>query len=353
MTGAYLPGHRDVELRQVPVPAPGPGQVLVQMRASTICGSDLRAIYRGHVGPEPYDNVIAGHEASGEIVEVGPQVHRFAVGERVLLYHIVGCGRCHECRTGYMITCTAPPPTKLAYGWGRDGGHADYLLAEESTCISLPPKLSHLDGASIACGFGTAYEALVRAGISPGETVLVTGLGPVGMSVGLLARKMGAERVLGLDVTASRVELARSLGSIDVGLVAGSDSVQEVLELTEALGCEVTVDCSGAPAARAVAVRSTRRWGRCVMVGEGKDLDIDVSRDLIHNQVSLHGSWVTSLPRMRRLTEQLVEWDLHPDLLVTHRFPLTEAAAAYALADVGNVGKVALVMEGDTDAAAP
>ncbi len=83
------------------------------------------------------------------------------------------------------------------------------------------------------------------------------------------------------------------------------------------------------------------------MVGEGKDLDIDVSRDLIHNQVSLHGSWVTSLPRMESLTEQLVRWDLHPDVLVTHRFPLAEAAAAYALADAGDVGKVALVMDGE------
>ncbi len=344
MVGAYLPGNSDVELRRVPVPSPGPGQVLVRMRASTICGSDLRAIYHGHVGPESYDDVIAGHEPAGEIVDVGPQVRRFGVGDRVLVYHIVGCGRCRECRSGYLITCTAPAPPKLAYGWGRDGGHAEYLLAEESTCIALPDELSYVDGASVACGFGTAYEALVRVGVCGRDTVLVTGLGPVGMSVGLLARAMGAHLVIGLDVTPSRVELARSLGSIDVGLLAGEHAAAEIRELTGGHGCEVTLDCSGAQPARQVALRATRRWGRCVMVGEGNRLDIDVSNELIHNQVTLYGSWVTSLPRMEELTEQLVRWKLHPEVLVTHRFALAQAGAAYAVADAGGVGKVALVM---------
>jgi len=94
------------------------------MRASTICGSDLRAIYRGHVGPEPYDDVIAGHEPCGEVVEASSG-SRLAVGDRVVVYHIVGCGRCRDCRAGSYITCSASYPDKLAYGYQRDGGHAD------------------------------------------------------------------------------------------------------------------------------------------------------------------------------------------------------------------------------------
>ena len=124
MTGAWLPGDSTVDLREVPVPRPGPGQVLLRMAASTICGSDLRAIYRGHVGPEPYDNVIAGHEPCGEVVEASSG-SRLAVGDRVVVYHIVGCGRCRDCRAGSYITCSASYPDKLAYGYQRDGGHAD------------------------------------------------------------------------------------------------------------------------------------------------------------------------------------------------------------------------------------
>ena len=157
MRGVYLPGGRQVNVHaDVPVPAPGPRQVLVEMRASGICGSDLRAIYREHLGsgPEAYCDVIAGHEPSGVIVETGPDCRRFRVGDRVALYHISGCGLCADCRAGYMISCTSP--LRAAYGWQRDGGHADYLLADESTCVALPEPLTFVDGACVACGFGTA-----------------------------------------------------------------------------------------------------------------------------------------------------------------------------------------------------
>jgi threonine dehydrogenase-like Zn-dependent dehydrogenase len=349
MTGAYLPGNRDVLLKDVPIPTPGPGQVLVRMRASTICGSDLRAIYRGHVGPEEYENVIAGHEPCGEVVEAGPGTRRFRPGDRVLIYHIVGCGLCSECRSGYFITCKASPPDKMAYGWQRDGGHAEYLLAEESTCIALPDGLTFLDGACVACGFGTVYEALSRAKVSGRDSVMITGVGPIGMAAGLLAKSMGADRVIGVDVSEERVQLAAQLGCIDDWLVSGTPdrdahALEGVAELTDGAGCEVTLDCSGAASARLLALQSTRRWGKCVLVGEGNRMDFDVSQMLIHKQISLIGSWVTSLPRMESLLHLLVRWNLHPERIVTDTFPLAEADAAYRTADAGDGGKVGLLM---------
>ena len=350
MTGVYLPGNHDVDLRNVPVPTPGPGQVLLRMRASTVCGSDLRAIYRGHVGPEQYENVIAGHEPCGEVVETGPGTRRFRPGDRVIVYHIVGCGLCSECRSGYFITCKASAPIKVAYGWQRDGGHAEYMVAEESTCISLPDGLSYVDGACVACGFGTVYEALCRAKVSGRDTVLITGVGPVGMAAGLLAKSMGADRVIGVDVSEDRARLAAKLGCIDDWLVSGSPEQDEaalhgVVELTSGAGCEVTLDCSGAAGARLLALQSTRRWGRCVLVGEGNRMDFDVSNMLIHKQISLMGSWVTSLPRMESLVQMLVRWNLHPERIVTDRFALADAGAAYRTADEGQAGKVAIVMD--------
>lgn len=344
MRGVYLPGGRRVDIRAVDDPSPGHGQVVVAMRASTICGSDIRAIYREHLGrgPEAYRNVIAGHEPAGEIVAVGEGCRRAHAGDRVALYHIAGCGLCADCRTGYMIGCTSP--ARAAYGWQRDGGHADFLLAEESTCIWLPDELSFVDGACVACGFGTAYEALSRANVSGRDAVLITGMGPVGMAVGLLARKLGASRIIGVDIEPSRLELSRSVGAIDDPVVAGDEAAAEVRSLTGGLGCEVAVDCSGSTSARAIALEGTRRWGRAVMVGEGNRLELDVSPTLIHAQLTVIGSWVTSTGRMQELAERLARWDLHPERIVTDRFGLEEAAQAYAVADEALSGKVGIVM---------
>src|SRR3954447_1174695 len=217
------------------------------MRASGICGSDVRAIYREHLGrgPEAYRGVIAGHEPCGDVVAVGAGCERFREGDRVVLYHIAGCGLCHDCRLGYMIGCTSP--TRAAYGWQRDGGHADYLLAEERTCVALPDELSHVDGACIACGFGTAYEALCRAQVSGADAVLVTGLGPVGLAVGTLAAALGAGPVIGVDPAAERRELAERLGAVDASLPADAALDERVGELTGGGGWDVAVDCSRSP----------------------------------------------------------------------------------------------------------
>lgn len=343
MRGIYLPGDRRVLERSVPDPTPGEGQVVIAVKASTICGSDIRAIYREHLGSgaEAYCDVIAGHEPCGEIVAVGPGCRRFTVGERVILYHIAGCGQCVDCRSGYMISCTSP--LRAAYGWQRDGGHADYLLAEESTCVPLPDELSFLDGACVACGFGTAYEALCRAAVSGRDAVLVTGLGPVGLATGLLAGAMGARLRIGIDVADSRAQLAMALGAVDVVVPADGSAVEAVRSATDGHGCEVSIDASGAATARATALACTRRWGRSVLVGEGGRLEIDVSPTLIHPSLTVHGSWVTSVQRMEELARHLAGWDLHPEVTVTDRFTLGDAAAAYQAADAAQHGKVAII----------
>ncbi|MBN1400097.1 MAG: zinc-binding dehydrogenase [Anaerolineae bacterium] len=344
MRGVLLPGGRRVEFGEFPIPEPGHGQVLLKMKASSICGSDIRAIYREHLGhgPEAYQGVIAGHEPCGQIVAMGPGCKRFAVGDRVILYHISGCGVCWDCRQGYMISCTSP--LRAAYGWQRDGGHADYCLAEENTCVPLPAPLSFVDGALVACGFGTVYEALTRVAVSGDDRVLVTGVGPVGMAAGLVAKALGARQVIGVDLSASRLAFARAVGALDQALPFDG-ALDQIKRLSDGLGCEVSIDCSGAPAGRLLALQGTRRWGRCAMVGEGNRVDFDVSQTIIHNQITIYGSWVTSLGHMEELVEKLIAWDLRPERIVSHRFPLEEAAEAYRVADEGQSGKVCIVME--------
>ncbi len=345
MRGVILPGDRRVEMRECPVPAPGHGQALLKMKASSICGSDIRAIYRGHTGTgaEAYRGVIAGHEPCGQIARLGPGCKRFKEGDRVVVYHISGCGVCLDCRDGYMIGCASP--SRAAYGWQRDGGHADYLLADENTLVPLPEPLSYVDGALVACGFGTAYEGLLRARVSGGDRVFITGMGPVGMAVGMLARALGAPLVVGADTSRERLAIATERGAIDHAVVADNQALDSVLRLTDGLGCEVSVDCSGAPAGRLLALKGTRRWGRGVLIGAGGNLDVEVDSILMQKQLSLHGSWVTSVGHMESLVGKLVEWGIRPERIVTDRFPLEQAADAYRLADAGRSGKICLVMD--------
>jgi threonine dehydrogenase-like Zn-dependent dehydrogenase len=310
MTGVVLPGNSTVEFKQFPVPKPGPRQVLVKMKASSICGSDIRAIYRAHLGkgPEGYQpGTIAGHEPCGQIVEVGPDCKEFKVGDRVILYHISGCGCCDDCKQGYMISCHNE--SRAAYGWQRNGGHAPFLLAEENTCVHLPDNLTYLDGALVACG------------------------------------ALGAREIIGVDTSADRLALGKKLGLIDHEVISNAGALDEVLKITQGKGCEASIDCSGAGPARALALKGTRQWGRVAFVGEGNDVKFDVSPDLIHPQITIYGSWVTSLGHMSELTERLARWNIHPEITVTHKFPLEKAAEAYDVADKGQSGKVAIVFE--------
>jgi threonine dehydrogenase-like Zn-dependent dehydrogenase len=165
------------------------------------------------------------------------------------------------------------------------------------------------------------------------------------MAAGLVAKAMGATKAIGVDISASRLEVAQKAGAIDYGILADEKALGKIKDLTGSLGCEASIDCSGSPAGRLLALQGTRRWGRCAMVGEGNNVDFDVSQTIIHNQISIYGSWVTSLGHMEDLIEKLVEWDLKPEITVTHRFPLEEAVEAYRIADEGQSGKVCIVME--------
>jgi threonine dehydrogenase-like Zn-dependent dehydrogenase len=352
MQGAILPGDSSSLLREFPVPQPGHGEVLLRMKASTICGSDIRCIYHEHLGkgPEGYQTgMIAGHEPCGQIVKTGPGCRRFSEGDRVIVYHISGCGLCNDCRRGYMISCTSEK-YRRAYGWQRDGGMADYLLAEEKDLVYLPDELSYVDGAQVACGFGTVYEGLEKIGISGNDAVLITGLGPVGLATGMLCRKLGANKIIGIDVMPERMELARQLGLCDEVLASGPDNVEQVRALTGGYGVERAVDCSAHHEARATAIRATRKWGRIVMLGEGGKVEFNPSPDMIHDQKTLYGSWVTSTWRMEELVERLVRWNLHPADLVTHRFPLAQTPDAYALMATGKCGKVAVCFDEELSA---
>lgn len=347
MDAVYLPGNSTAEVRQVPVPTPGPGEMLLRIGASGICGSDINYIYREHkthrgVDGPAYRGVIAGHEPCGEVVALGEGCWKFRPGDRVVVYHITGCGRCQNCRAGYFISCS-DEERRLAYGWQRDGGHAEYMIADESTCIKLADGFSFLDGALIACGFGTAYESLKRAGVSGRDDVLIVGLGPVGLAAAMISRGLGARRIFGIERNAARIEAVQKMNLFDAifnGSEEGDNSIQGV---TAGRGCSVAVDCSGSAGGRRVAIENVAEWGRVGLVGEGGTLETEVSDSLLHKQVTIYASWVTSLQNMEELIHLLAAWKMHPDMIVSHALPFSQADEAYRLVSSGEAVKVCLV----------
>ena len=347
MTGAYLPGNSTVAFKKYDIPEPGHGEVLLKTKACTICGSDIRCIYHEHLGkgPEGYQKgMVAGHEPAGQIVKCGPGMRRFKEGDRVVVYHISGCGLCNDCRRGYMISCTSEKYRK-AYGWQRNGGMAPYIMAEEKDLVLLPDSLSYADGAQVACGFGTVYEGLEKIGVCGNDAVLVTGLGPVGLAALQLCKAMGAPLTIGTDVSAARMRIAKRLKLADHVITAGPDALAQVRALTGGQGVERAVECSANDKGRLTAIQATRKWGKIVFIGEGGTVNFSPSPDIIHDQKTICGSWVTNIWRMEELVERLVRWGIHPDRLITHRFPLEQAPEAYALMAGGSCGKVAVCFD--------
>jgi len=348
MKGAILPGNSTVELKEFDIPTPGHGQVLVKTKATTICGSDIRCIYREHTGKgaEGYiPGMIAGHEPCGQIVEVGEGLKRFKKGDRVIVYHISGCAVCNDCRRGYYISCTSEH--RAAYGWQRNGGMAEYILCDEKDLVELPDELTYKDGAQVACGFGTVYEAIEKVGVSGNDAVLVTGLGPVGLATLMLCKALGANKLIGVEMNDYRIDLAKKLGLVDHVFKPSENTVQEILAVTGGKGVERAFDASASDPGRQTAIRATRPYGKIAFVGEGGTCTFNPSPDIIHGQKTIYGSWVTSLWRMEELVERLVRWGIHPEDLITHEFALDQADEAYALMAGGQCGKVAVVFDAD------
>src|SRR5512147_538230 len=218
MRGAVFLGNRRIEVRTFPDPTPGPGEVVIQMKASGMCGSDLK-FYRSAPGEaqkslgfsadaEPF---IGGHEPCGVVAARGPGVseREAPIGQRVMDHHYSGCGVCAHCRLGWSQLCRAGI---TVYGVTAHGGHADYLKVPVRTLVELPEELSFAEGAAVACGTGTAFGALRRMRIAGGDTLAVFGQGPVGLSATVLGVAMGA-RVIAIETNKERAKLAAQFGA--------------------------------------------------------------------------------------------------------------------------------------------
>jgi len=344
MRGVVFTGGRELELMEFTDPTPGPGEVVVEMKASGMCGSDLHQYRRPKSGGEtgglaaPTEPVIAGHEPCGIVAAVGPGVSdkQAQIGQRVMVHHYKGCTVCNHCRSGWSQLCQEE--AVLVYGNNAHGGHARYLKVPAFTLVPLPDELSFVTGAAISCGTGTAYGALRRIRISGNDTIAIFGQGPVGLSATQLAAAMGA-RVIALDVSPERLERAKEFGADEVVNPRSNDPVGAINDLTHGYGAEFTLDTSSQPEGRIAAVRATKVWGTTCFVGERNQVTIDVSPDMLRKQLTIVASWTFSQMGQAECAQFVVDRGIDVEQLFTHRWQLDQAKEAYTLFDSQTTGK--------------
>ena len=338
MKGLAFLGDRRLATIDVADPVPSHGEVIVQVKASGMCGSDLHP-YRAPFDPAiaPERRFIGGHEPAGIVAAVGPGVphHVARPGDRVMVHHYHGCATCRQCRTGWPQLCK--PATRVVYSGNAHGAHAPYLKVRADTLLPLHDALSFEAGAAIACGTGTAWGALERLQLGGDETLAVFGQGPVGLSATMLAVAQGA-RVIAIDIDTERLALAHSFGAHAVVNPREGDVVAALRELTQGEGVEAVIETSGSSQAAAAAVGAVAVWGRIAMVGIGASLTLEM-KALLDRQVTVMTSYTMSTVGQADCARFVVERGLDLDRLFTHRWRLDQAEEAYRLFDTQSTGK--------------
>jgi propanol-preferring alcohol dehydrogenase len=282
--------------------------------------------------------MIPGHEPSGVVAAIGDEVHNVREGDRVSVFHYRGCGHCRRCLGGQLQWCSE----RRGYGGPIHGSDADYLITDERNCLPLPADLSFAVGALLACNTATAYSAMRKLSPSGRETLVVFGLGPVGLNGVLVAKAMGA-RVVGVDVSAPRRHLAVQLGA-DIVLDPGQvDIPAEVARITDGDGAELAFETSGNARAQAQVPEVLGYNGKAVHVGFGSREPSLNPAVLIAKQLSLCGSFVSSINDYWDIVNFVTRHKLPLEQMITHSIGLDDAEEGFRLADHSESGKVMFV----------
>jgi len=316
-------GVGNVELQDRPVPRRSqPDEVLIEVKAAGICGTDIHILHDAF----PYwPPVILGHEFAGEVVEVGPEVTRVAIGDRVVGEpHTRACGKCHLCRTGNRQIC----PAKRSPGWGIDGAFARWLVMPDVLLHKLPDAVSFDEGALMEPAANVVQDVLLRSRVEAGDVVVVLGPGPIGLVAAQCARIGGAKAVVvvGTDKDeALRLPAARKLGVEHAVNVQKSDVAKLVGDLSDGRGADMVVECSGAEPAINQAVSLIRKQGRLCVIGMTGKKSISFTWDAAifkDCRIDFHVS--TAYECWDRTIALVAAGQLDVRSLITHRAPLAE-----------------------------
>ena len=325
-----------LELRQVPVPTPGPGEVLIKIRKTAICGSDVHIYHwnswaQQHVKP----GMVTGHEYVGEIAVLGEGVNGLTVGQRVSGEGHITCGHCRNCRNGDIQWC------KDTFGVGvdRDGAFAEYLCIPARNVIALPDDLPE-DVVAFFDAFGNATHTALMWNLV-GEDVLITGAGPIGVMAGGICKYAGARRVVITDLNDYRLDLARKMG-VDAAVNTAKEDLKDVMKrLNIVEGFDVGLEMSGAAPAFRQMLSVMRNGGKISLLGLGnKPMELNMN-DIIGKGLTLQGIYGRKMDNWHQMS-YMVQGGRDMSPIITHRFHYTDFEKGFAAMDSGMSGKVIL-----------
>jgi 2-desacetyl-2-hydroxyethyl bacteriochlorophyllide A dehydrogenase len=334
---AWVLGDPDeLTLVEKPVPRPGKAEVLIRIDAVAICATDLEIISGGTPalieGDLPFNkNFTPGHEFMGTIIELGPNVDEFSIGERVAVEIHAGCGRCERCREGMYTSClnygqnyAGHDKGHRANGYTTDGAFTQYAVNHVNTLVRVPEGMSD-ETATLIVTAGTAMYGLdVLGGLIAGQSIVITGAGPIGLLAVGVAKALGASPVILTDLVDERLQIGLKLGADHV-INAGQESVHDaVASLSGGRGVNYVFECSGAPNAVNEAVKLVNRGGRvCLGAFAHEPALVDV-RHIVSNNIYLYGIRGEGKSAVKRAAALMAQDQLDASLIHTHTFSLSD-----------------------------
>lgn len=321
-----------IEVTDIEVPKIGPGDVLVKVRAASVCGTDLRIMRHGHFRLPAGTSRVLGHEVAGEIVEVGPEVEAFATGDRVSFAPNVGCGQCRMCARGLNQLC----PTYEAFGITMDGGFQEFILIpraaiERGNLFRIPPNLS-FEEAAILEPMSCCLHGQRKVDMATDDLVVIIGAGPIGCFHAMLAKRQGVERVVVANTRQPRLDIARRMGADITVNISEQDLGQEIDRLTDGEGADVVITCVSKPEVVAGATQLIGRLGRINVfsgLGGAEHPAIDVN-SLHYREQLITGTTGSSTTDYGDVMGLVSDGDVDLSPVITHRFALDDIHAAMA-----------------------
>ncbi len=328
----FKDGKDGWEIRDVVRRDPGPGEVEIKVMNAGICGSELHLFHDNH---SYTPGTVIGHEYSGYISRVGEGVTDWKAGDRVVTEnHFLACGSCYFCRTGNTVMC----PTRGGIGYHRNGGWAEYIVAPTKYMIRIPDSVTYEQAACVE-PLAILTEALtVKEPVQSGEVVVVQGCGTMGLLAAQVAKAAGAGTVIITGTNADeeiRFPIARKLPGIDrIVNVQKEDLKAVVMELSEGMGADTVVECTGAPMAAASAIEVVRRLGRVLPIGEMpvKDVAIDWNK-CIFKGITIHFNFGSNYLAWHRAVKMIENGTVNVDALITHRIHMKDFMKGFELLD--------------------
>lgn len=329
-----------LRLTEKPVPSPSRAEVLVRIDAIAVCATDLEIIYKGPPaliqGGQPFNmNFTPGHEYMGTVVALGPGVDEYRIGERVTVEIHAGCGQCKRCRQGMYTSCHNYGKNygdvdkgHRANGFTTDGGFCEYAVNNINTLIHVPDSMSD-EEATLVVTAGTAMYGLTElGGLVAGESVAIMGPGPIGLLGVAVAKALGADPVILTGTRDNRLEMGKQLGADHVVNVRKQDAVATVRDLTDGLGVDYVLECSGAPTGLNDASHMVNRGGKiCLAAFPPEDVPVDVAH-LVRNNIYIYGIRGEGKSGTHRAAAFMEQKRFDATVIHTHTFPMDDLPEA-------------------------